>query len=183
MIRCVSTPKPKQLRSTPEGIAERLSESEDLLALLGTMSKPIRVVALCVFRKDDSILVFEGFDSVSGTPFYRPLGGGVERGESTKQAIIREIREEIEAEVTDLELLGTLESIFTLEGQLGHEIVFVYQGRFADENAYLQDEFTVREDNGDVLLARWRPLSSFTDYHRLVPERLMELISQSKYAN
>ena len=142
------------------------------------MSKPIRVVALCVLRRGNSILVFEAFDSVKGTPFYRPLGGGVERGETTKQAIIREIREEIDADVTDLELLGTLENIFTLEGELGHEIVFVYQGRFADETAYLQEEFTIREDNDEVLLARWRPLSSFTDYHRLVPDRLMDLLSE-----
>ena len=141
------------------------------------MSKPIRVIALCVLRREDSILVFEAFDSVRGTPFYRPLGGGVERGETSKQAVIREIHEEIDAEITDLELLGTLESIFRFQGELGHEIVFVYQGRFADESAYLREEFTVREDNGEVLLARWRPLSSFTDYHRLVPERLMELLS------
>jgi ADP-ribose pyrophosphatase YjhB (NUDIX family) len=82
------------------------------------MTKDIRVVVLCVFRRFDSILVFEGFDSVKGTPCYRPLGGGVERGETTKQAIIREIREEIDADVTDLKLLGTQENIFTLEGEL-----------------------------------------------------------------
>jgi len=142
------------------------------------MSKPIRVVSICVIRRDDSILVLEAFDSVRGMPFYRPLGGGVERGETSKQAVIREIREEIGAEITDLRLLGTLESIFTIEGQLGHEVVFVYEGRFVDANAYLQQEFTVREDNGDVFFAQWRPISFFTDYRRLVPERLMELLSQ-----
>jgi ADP-ribose pyrophosphatase YjhB (NUDIX family) len=140
------------------------------------MTKDIRVVVLCVFRRFDSILVFEGFDSVKGTPFYRPLGGGVERGETTKQAIIREIREEIDADVTDLKLLGTQENIFTLEGELRHEIVFVYQGRFADEGLYQMEEFTVREDNGETLRASWRPLSFFTEYHRLVPEQLRDML-------
>jgi ADP-ribose pyrophosphatase YjhB (NUDIX family) len=141
------------------------------------MNKPIRVIALCVLQRAGSILVFEGFDSIKERPFYRPLGGGVERGETSQQACIREIREEIGAQVTDLKLLGVLESIFTLEGESGHEVVFVYEGRFADAAAYALDEFTVTEDNGQVLRARWRPLSFFDDYHRLVPEQLKQLLS------
>ena len=124
------------------------------------MNKGIRVVALCLLQRGDSILVFEGFDSVKGTPFYRPLGGGVERGETTQEAVIREIREEIDSHVTDLKHRGTLESIFTLEGELGHELVFVYQGRFTDQEAYTREEFLVLEDNGEVLVARWRPISA-----------------------
>jgi ADP-ribose pyrophosphatase YjhB (NUDIX family) len=140
-------------------------------------AEPIRVVALCVIRRDDSILVFEGFDSVKGTPFYRPLGGGIERGETSQKACMRELKEEIDTEVTDLKLLGVLENIFTLEGKPGHEIVFVYEGRFSDQTVYGREEFVVREDNGEVLKASWRPLSFFNDYHRLVPERLQSLLS------
>lgn len=139
------------------------------------MTNPIRVVALCVLERGGSILVFEAFDSVKGTPFYRPLGGGVERGETSVEAVVREMREEIAADVTDLELLDVLENIFTLEGELGHEVVFLYRGRFADEAMYLNEEFVVREAN-ETLLARWRPLSFFDDHHRLVPERLRELL-------
>jgi 8-oxo-dGTP pyrophosphatase MutT (NUDIX family) len=141
------------------------------------MSKRIRTIALCVLQRRDSILVFEAFDSVKGSPFYRPLGGGIEPGETSQQAVTRELREEINAGVTDLKLLGTLENIFTLEGEPRHEIVFVYQGRFADETAYAREEFVVTEDNGEVLRATWRPLSFFNEYHRLVPERLKELLS------
>jgi ADP-ribose pyrophosphatase YjhB (NUDIX family) len=143
------------------------------------MDKPIRVVALCVLRRADSILVFEGFDSHKGTPFYRPLGGGVERGETSREACIREITEEIGLEVTDLRILEVVENIFTLEGELGHEVVFVYEARFTDAQAYAREEFLVREDNGDVLQARWRPLSYFNDYHRLVPERLKYMLTAS----
>jgi 8-oxo-dGTP pyrophosphatase MutT (NUDIX family) len=140
------------------------------------MTNAIRVVALCVFRRADSILVFEGFDSVLGMPFYRPLGGGVNAGETTHQAIIREIREEIEAEITKLALLGTLENIFMLEGKLCHEIVFVYEGQFVDETLNQREEFTIHEDNAQSVLASWRPLSFFTTYHRLVPDGLKELL-------
>ena len=141
------------------------------------MNDSIRVVAICVFRRADCILVSEGFDSIKGTPFYRQLGGGVQRGETTREAVVREIREEIEADVTELKLLGTLENIFTLEDKSGHEIVFVYEGQFDDEATYLKEEFTVREDNGEIHEARWRPLSFFTNYHRLVPDGLTDVIS------
>ena len=136
----------------------------------------IRVIAICVFRSDERILVFEAFDSVEGTPFYRPLGGGVHVGETTRDAIVREIREEIDAEITNLQLLGTIENLFNLEGKPGHEIVFVYDGRFVDETIYERSELTVREDNGDVHKAVWRSIDSFDTHHRLVPESLASLL-------
>ncbi|HLF70446.1 MAG TPA: NUDIX domain-containing protein [Actinomycetota bacterium] len=134
------------------------------------------MIALFVIRRDDSILVFEAFDSAMGSPFYRPLGGGVKRGETSEAAIVREIREELSLEIMDLHLLGTLENIFTYEGELGHEAVFVYEGRFADTASYAVEEFTVTEDDGSALSARWIPLQFFDDYHRLVPRGLKELI-------
>lgn len=90
------------------------------------MSDSIRVIAICVFRRADSILVSGAFDSVKNAMFYRPLGGGVLAGESSRDAVVREIKEEIGCEVVDLELLGVLENVFTLEGRPGHEIVFMY---------------------------------------------------------
>lgn len=136
----------------------------------------IRVIAICVFRRGNHILVFEAFDPAKGTPFYRPLGGGVDPGETSEAAVIREIREEINQEITDLRLLGVLESIFTVGERAGHEIVFVYAGRFCDATVYDQPVLTIHEDNGETLRAVWRDLASFDDYHRLVPEKLLALI-------
>ena len=88
----------------------------------------IRPLAICVFYRDRRILVNEAHDPLTGQTFYRPLGGGIEFGETSVKAIAREIREEIGAEVTQLRLLGTLESLFTFSGVAGHEIVQVYDG-------------------------------------------------------
>lgn len=141
------------------------------------MHKPpfIRVIAICTFQRDNRILVFEAFDPVKGTPFYRPLGGGVEPGETSADALIREIREELDQEITDLRLLGVLESLFTVGERAGHEIVFVYDGRFCDEGVYDQPALTVHEATGEVR-AVWRDLAAFDDYHRLVPEKLLTLV-------
>ncbi len=138
-------------------------------------SDKIRVIVICIFRHGDKILVFEQFDRSKGTPYYRPLGGGVEFGETTEQALKREIKEEIGEEITDLNLMTVLESLFSVDGKPGHEIVYVYDGRFIDESAYRRDSFAVREET-ETIKASWRRLDFFNDYHRLVPEALVPLL-------
>jgi len=140
----------------------------------------IRVVAICLFARGNQILVAEGYDATKGSPFYRPLGGGVEFGESTQAALMREVREELGQEVKGLRLVGTLENLFELEGIQGHEIVFVYDGEFVDAAVYERDRLDFEEDNGEAVTARWRPLSFFNAHHRLVPEQLHRLISDGQ---
>jgi 8-oxo-dGTP pyrophosphatase MutT (NUDIX family) len=138
--------------------------------------KCIRVIAICAIWSERGILVFEGFDSIKGTFYYRPLGGGVEPGETSEEAVAREIQEEVGLEITALRLLGVMENRFDLQGEPFHEVVFVYEGSFRDERARQRDEFTVEEDNGQTLRAVWRDLNSFDNNHRLVPEGLSALL-------
>jgi len=77
----------------------------------------IRAIAICLFLNGDRVLVNEALDPVKGLRFCRPLGGGIQFGETGAQAVAREIREEIGAKVTDVRYIGTLENIFTYLGQ------------------------------------------------------------------
>ena len=140
----------------------------------------IQVITICIFRRDESIFVVEYFDATDNKPFYRPPGGRVEFGETTEKAVRREIREECRQEITDLRLLKILESIFTHEGKPHHEIVYLYEGYFAEDAMYEQDSFEIQEDTGEVFKASWRELSFFNDYHRLVPEELVNLLKTRK---
>jgi ADP-ribose pyrophosphatase YjhB (NUDIX family) len=122
----------------------------------------VRPIALCVFRNDGRILVQEGFDRVKEQAFYRPLGGTIEFGELSQDTVVRELREELSVEVTQVRYLGTLENIFVLKGQMGHEIIMVYDGVLTDPSLYHLTEITGYEDDSHPLKARWITLS---DYH------------------
>lgn len=86
--------------------------------------------------------------------YHRLIGGSVELGESHRDAIVREINEELGATIHDLRWLATVENIFRIDGTLGHEIVFLYSGRLdplpAAENA------TLTESDGSVVPVVWR---------------------------
>ena len=138
----------------------------------------IRVIAICLFRRGGEILVTEGLDTSTNRRYARPLGGGVELGENSEQAIIREIREEIDAEVCELKLLGVLENLFELEGEQRHEVVFVYDGRFVDESLYQMTEIPML-DGGWMTGAIWRPLDWFSDECMLTPEGIERLLADA----
>jgi ADP-ribose pyrophosphatase YjhB (NUDIX family) len=140
----------------------------------------IRAVVLCLFRNGDRILVSRDYDSVKQDHYYRPLGGGIEFGERGRDAIVREIREELDAEIENLVWLGMIENLFTLEGKPGHEIVLVYDATFVDRSLYERQELVGYEpENGASIWAEWRSLEDLRRAAtRLVPEGLTELIEQ-----
>jgi ADP-ribose pyrophosphatase YjhB (NUDIX family) len=137
---------------------------------------PINVKALCVFLHDEMILVKECTDPHSNELFYRPAGGGVEFGEHSSDTIVREIREELGAEITLPEFLGVLENIFTYDGAQGHEVVFIYDAKFVDPKFYKMAEVLL-DENGVVCKAVWKPLSFFISGDApLYPDGLLTLL-------
>lgn len=143
-----------------------------------------RSIAICIFSHNGRILVAEGYDSVKQEYFYRPIGGGIEYGEYSKDALIREIREEVNTELTQPRYLGTLENIFFFEGEQGHEVVFVYDALFIDPSFYTQERIDASEDDGTPFTAVWKPLAFFQDGSvPLYPDGLLELLIECGYEN
>jgi ADP-ribose pyrophosphatase YjhB (NUDIX family) len=145
------------------------------------MKPKIRPIAIGVFRQTDKIFVFEGYDSVKDEVYYRPVGGGIEFGEHSRQALVREMREEFAADITNLRHRATVENIFTHDGQLGHEIVFIYEAEFVDPAMVEQAVIMGKEDDGSPFRAVWKPLS---DFHNggppLYPDGLLELLAMEE---
>ncbi len=130
----------------------------------------IRTISIALIRRDDQILMAEGFDSTQETLFYRALGGGVEFGESSWAALVREFQEELSTEIINPKYLGCLENIFECYGNPGHEVVFVYECEFVDRSLYEPDEITFVEGDKKKL-AKWVKVSELrSGMLRLVPE-------------
>ena len=139
----------------------------------------IRPIAICVFLRYNKILVAEGYDPVKTETFYRPLGGGIEFGENSKETICREIMEEINVEVDgdSLRYLGAVENIFMFNGAPGHEIVLVYDGALQELGVYEQTVILGKEANGEDIRAVWKDLDEFgIGKSILYPTGLVEML-------
>ena len=138
--------------------------------------KKIRVIVLGLVFQDDRILVSEADDPVKQDKFYRALGGGVEFGETSLNALRREFQEEIQTDVTNIHYLGCLENLFTYNGQPGHEIVQLYRCDLVDAGLYGRDRITVTESS-EQHTAYWIEISRFTSGElRLVPPACLEFL-------
>jgi 8-oxo-dGTP pyrophosphatase MutT (NUDIX family) len=138
----------------------------------------IRPIVICVFRDGDRIFVGRHGDPSTGEKFYRPLGGAIGFGEHSRDAVVRELREEMGVEVTELKYIGVLENTFTFDDKPWHEIVLVYEGRFADPHPYSVESIRCVDDGGEFG-ASWKSLADFrAGKDILYPEGLLDLLDR-----
>jgi 8-oxo-dGTP pyrophosphatase MutT (NUDIX family) len=138
----------------------------------------IRPIAICVFRDKDRLFLMECYDPTKKETFYRPLGGAIEFGEHGRESIVREIREEIGAEIKDLTYIDVIENIFVYDGKPGHEIVLVYEANFVDSHLYRVESVRCRDD-GEEFVATWKPIAGFRAGEApLYPEGLLDLLDK-----
>ncbi|MGB6294687.1 MAG: NUDIX hydrolase, partial [Rivularia sp. (in: cyanobacteria)] len=115
-------------------------------------------------------------DPVKKDKFYRAMGGGVEFGETSKQALQREFQEEIQAEITNIRYLACLENIFTFQGKPGHEIIQLYQCDFVHPKFYQQQTIPFNEGERQKT-ALWVDIETLKSGSvRLVPEGFVEYL-------
>lgn len=119
--------------------------------------KEIRPIALGLAIKDGKILVSEGYDKVKDQTFYRCLGGGIEFLEKSDEALKREFKEEIGADITVKDFLGLSENIFTFEGKNGHELVVIYSVDVNDCD--YKDEYHIIDEVNSI--AKWIEINKF----------------------
>ena len=139
-------------------------------------SGEIRILVLGLIRDGERIFISEGYDPTKQQTFYRAMGGGVDFGETSLEALKREFTEEIQAELTNIHFLGCLENIFTYDGQPGHEIILLYKCDFTDPKFYQLQELVFAEGERKKT-ALWADISRFKSGElRLFPEHFLEYL-------
>lgn len=135
----------------------------------------IRASTICVIRHGDRILAAPGYAEGKGV-FYRPLGGEIDFGEHSSQAIRRELQEEISVEITDPRYLGVIENFYTLFNAPQHELVIVYEAQLVDSSLY--EVSTMQGDEGGrAFRVEWVSLAEFTEGRAsLFPDGLLDML-------
>jgi 8-oxo-dGTP pyrophosphatase MutT (NUDIX family) len=142
--------------------------------------REIRAKAVAVVRSGDRVLVERGYDRVSGSRFYRAIGGHIDFGERAAQTVAREWREEYGLTLAEVRPLGVLENLFTYEGRPGHEIVFAFDARVVEPRVYQQDELEGMDPDGRRHEAVWVSLDDLaTGGIPLSPAGLLELLQST----
>lgn len=145
------------------------------MTLMESLFKHIKVKSLAWIENEDMTFVVKMPNSVKGDDYYRPIGGSVEYGETSLNAVKREVMEELHTriEVTGEPLI--LENLFTCEGKFGHEIDYIYPSIFIDSQFYEDRPYELVEADGCVFQAMWISRENcLSGKLRLVPEVLLE---------
>ena len=98
----------------------------------------IETIARGVCVRDGKLLLCR---AKGGSSTYLP-GGHIEVGETGRQALVREVKEELGVESSTGKFLGVVENAFLQHGKPHAEINLVYELKLADESA----EVSAKED-------------------------------------
>lgn len=136
----------------------------------------IRVKSMGIIRRGDELLL-EDIRNPDGTLIgFRPLGGSIEFGEKSWEALEREFMEELGEDIKITKLFSVLENIFTWAGTPCHEIVFLYEADLLNKGTYNENiiERMDISNDGQIKTAVWRNPFDLPNGLPLFPNGLTE---------
>lgn len=66
--------------------------------------------------------------------YYALVGGRVKLGEPSSETVVREFKEELGKDIEIIGYISTIENFFELNGKKYHEIIFIHQVEFIDDD-------------------------------------------------
>lgn len=122
----------------------------------------IDLKVMLIVVHDGKLLATEGFDKTKNERFLRLLGGSVNFQETSEDAIRREIKEELDSEIENLELVDVVENIFEYDKKKGHQTCFVYKGDLKRKELLEQEKIHIIEKTYEAD-AVWMPIKEILE--------------------
>lgn len=88
------------------------------------MENNFEIIIRALIQKDGTILVCKNIKK--NNDYYYLPGGHVEMGEPADKALIRELKEELNLIVEEVSFIGTVENVYSQDGETHHEIILVF---------------------------------------------------------
>lgn len=133
----------------------------------------IRNTAKAIIRNGNEILVLEAITDED--VYYRLPGGGIEFCESSENALIREIKEELDLEVKSLKQLTTISHLYKVKEIPAHEITQIFEVELDKDVTELEGKLMT----GDIIpnRFRWIKIEAFKSGSQILyPMELLEFI-------
>ena len=110
---------------------------------------------------------------------YALVGGRVEIGEDSASTLKREIQEEMGKNIEIIGYISTIENFFEMKGSKYHEIMFVYQVEFAEDEDRKID-YTIKNIEGKHYLQyEWIDIEKIQDYP-ILPKAIKGILKEDK---
>ena len=111
---------------------------------------------------------------------YALVGGRVQIGENSAKTVKREMQEELGKNIEITSYIATIENFFEMKGSKYHEILFVHQAEFInDEDKEI--EYTLKNKEGkDYLQYEWLDLNKIEEYP-LYPKAIQTILKEQKF--
>lgn len=151
-------------------------ENEKMDITIDVEDYKLNVRVAGVIIHNNKVLVHRNVNS----EHYALVGGRVEIGENSVDAIKREIKEEIGKDIEITGYISTIENFFEMKGSKYHEIMFVHKVEFADEKDK-KIEYTLENIEGkDDLKYEWLELDKIENYP-LVPIAIRDVLKENNF--
>lgn len=137
----------------------------------------VRVIVIGVAWNRARLLAVEVTNDEGAIKGVRPLGGGIELGESREAALRREFQEELGVEIAIVGPWHVIENIYEHEGHIGHEIVFAAEITLSDPALYAAETIVFREHDLTPCRAGWfAPADLAREGIALFPNGLADIV-------